>query len=302
MVNEIVYKIRVNRPCYLYIDDEQITTLEESKIVQISLPEGEYIRRVVAIDNPKVFNESIVSLFKYARVDDIYLDTCDMDLIKYKALLKGQLVMGDLVYKYLNDNNVSVVGLVNKELEELIIPSQIYVGDDSYDVTEIGVVAFERCHSIKSIKFSDSVKYIRDSAFFNCNGLTHVDIPNNIIHIGDSAFGLCWNLKSINLGKSVTTIGAGAFVRTSLEHVVFPEGVKHFGAQIFEACTDLISITIPKTIERIEILNSYLNPCSISTIIYGGTKQQWELLDKDNDWMKNTKLNVVHCLDGDVMI
>lgn len=299
-MSEVLYKIRVNRPCRLFIDDAEIMTLEQSKIVQISLPEGEYIRKVVAVDNSKVFNESIITLIKYARVEDIHLDTSDMDLIKYKALLKGEFIAGDLVYKYLNDNNVSVVKNINKELEELIIPSQICVGDDSYNVTEIGEEAFMYCHSIKSVKIPDSVKVLRNSAFHNCNGLTHIDIPNNVIQIGDGVFSVCGLLKSITLGKSVSTIGRGAFSSTRLENLIFPEGVKQIGLAVFEACTDLISIAIPRTVERIERLTGYNNPCSISSIVYGGTKEQWAQLDKDIHWKMNTKLKVIHCLDGDI--
>ena len=50
-MNEVIYKIRVNRPCRLFIDDEEMMILDENKLTKITLPEGEYLRKVVAIDN-----------------------------------------------------------------------------------------------------------------------------------------------------------------------------------------------------------------------------------------------------------
>lgn len=58
----VVYKLKVDRKCRLLIDGEEIQILEPSQLVKIPLPSGEYIRRVVAIDDDTVFDESVIVL------------------------------------------------------------------------------------------------------------------------------------------------------------------------------------------------------------------------------------------------
>ena len=50
----VTYKVRVNRPCRLYIDDEEVAILDELRLTKFELPEGEYLRRVVAMVFPIV--------------------------------------------------------------------------------------------------------------------------------------------------------------------------------------------------------------------------------------------------------
>ena len=45
-MNEVIYKIRVNRPCRLFIDDEEMMILDENRLTKITLPEDEYLRKV----------------------------------------------------------------------------------------------------------------------------------------------------------------------------------------------------------------------------------------------------------------
>ena len=58
----VIYKIKVNRKCRLLIDDEEIQIIESSQLVKLPLPVGEYIRKVVAIDDETVFDEAPIVL------------------------------------------------------------------------------------------------------------------------------------------------------------------------------------------------------------------------------------------------
>ena len=62
-MNEVIYKIRVNRPCRLFIDDEEVMILDEDRLTKLTLPEGEYLRKVVAIDNKTIYDEAEIVLF-----------------------------------------------------------------------------------------------------------------------------------------------------------------------------------------------------------------------------------------------
>lgn len=58
----VLYKIKVDRRCLLLIDDEEILIIESSQLVKLPLPAGEYIRKVVAIDDENVFDEAAIVL------------------------------------------------------------------------------------------------------------------------------------------------------------------------------------------------------------------------------------------------
>lgn len=55
---KVYYKIKVNRDCRLYIDDEEIESLMANKVSKIPLPKGEYIRKVVYVENDQIFDEA----------------------------------------------------------------------------------------------------------------------------------------------------------------------------------------------------------------------------------------------------
>jgi hypothetical protein len=299
-MNEIIYKIRVNRPCRLFIDDEELMVLEESKLTKITLFEGEYLRKVVALDNDKVYNESILTLINHSKVEDVRLDLNDIKELKLDALKKGELQVGDLMYKYLDEKSVSVVKNVNEELEELIIPSYINVAEDSYNVTEIGEEAFKYCHSIKSVSIPNTITTIRRGAFWNCNGFTLINIPYSVEIIEEEAFNTCANLSSITLERNLISIGKSAFTLTRLQALTIPHGVKYIGPYVINGCGFITSITLPNTIEKLPALSSYWQPCSLSKIIFKGTKNEWEHLKKDDKWWCYTKIKLIHCIDGDI--
>ena len=54
------------------IDDEEIQVIEPSILVKITLPIGEYIRKVIAIDDDTVFDEAAIVL-EHDKVDIISL-------------------------------------------------------------------------------------------------------------------------------------------------------------------------------------------------------------------------------------
>lgn len=69
----VLYKIKVDRRCRLIIDDEEILVLDASKLTKVPLPKGEYIRKVVDIENDKNFNEDVLVL-EHERAELIRLD------------------------------------------------------------------------------------------------------------------------------------------------------------------------------------------------------------------------------------
>ena len=279
-MSEVIYKIRVNRPCRLFIDEEELMTLKENELTKITLPEGEYLRKVVAEDDTTIFDEEVISLF-HPKVDDIALDAISLEEAKRNAL-PDEFFQGDLCFKPTKDR-LSVVVVDTKEYVDTInIPDQIKYAGHVYPVIR---VQLSRQFDLKSITISDGVKRI---IIDNCSSLTSIIIPNSLTWIGNRAFEGCTSLKSITIPNSVTCIGERAFYY----------------------CTSLASVTIPNSVT--EILDSAFADCdSLTAIDYTGTKEQWEAINKGRVdfsgdyreyWKEDSNIRVVHCTDGDIKL
>ena len=121
-------------------------------------------------------------------------------------------ILGELMYRASeNSSGVTVCGLVNEDITEIHIPSQIQYGKYTYEVASIGWRAFYGCESLTSITIPNSVTSIGYWAFYKCSGLTSITIPNSVTSIGDWAFSNCSSLKSIKIPKALTNIGPNAF-------------------------------------------------------------------------------------------
>ena len=56
----VFYKVKVDRKCRLIIDDEEILVLEAKKLTKVPLPKGEYIRKVVDIEDDGNYKEDVL--------------------------------------------------------------------------------------------------------------------------------------------------------------------------------------------------------------------------------------------------
>lgn len=113
--------------------------------------------------------------------------------------------------------------------------------------------------------------------FSDCTSLTGVIIPEGVTEIDDHAFEGCTSLSSVIIPSSVTKIGKFAFAR----------------------CISLTTISIPGNVADIEVC-AFVCCTSLKEIRYGGTKEQWETVEKGDFWYKNTYVQKVFCSDDTV--
>ena len=80
---------------------------------------------------------------------------------------------------------------------------------------------------------------------------------------------------------------------------IFGNSVASIGSWAFGECKSLINITIPDSVKNIEV--SVFSGCiSLKSIIFNGTKVQWNTINKDFLWNDGIDDITVHCTDGDI--
>lgn len=148
---------------------------------------------------------------------------------------------------------------------DIVIPTDIGFSHANYDVTSIGVRAFEYSN-ITSVSIPKSVVSIGTSAFLGCP-FTSIDIPNTVTAIGAYTFAGCPNLKSVILPNSLETIEGGLFSNCrNLESVKIPNTVTSIRHSAFQYCCNLESIIIPSSVNSIGI--SAFSECKALKDIY----------------------------------
>lgn len=148
-------------------------------------------------------------------------------------------------YDITSDSTVSVTyeGSTEYEYEgDIIIPEKATFNNKTYQVTEIGSLAFLGCN-IGTISIPNNIIAIREGAFTS-SSLDSIDIGSGVLTIEPSAFIYC-TLGYINIPDNVTRIGHNAFYASfGLETVIFGNGVTQIEQSTFRKCNHLVSLKL----------------------------------------------------------
>jgi len=142
--------------------------------------------------------------------------------------------------------------------------------------------------SIKKVTIVEGVTSVGASAFTDCHSLTEVVLPDSVTSIGDLAFTYCKALPAIVLPKNLRSIKESVFWGcTALTEIVIPDGVATVGNAAFLECENLTRVVIPDSVTTIE--KSAFSSCQkLESIIYCGSEEQWNSVEKGIDWDRNT--------------
>lgn len=315
----VTYKVRVNRPCRLFIDDEEVAILDELRLTKFELPEGEYLRRVVAIDNCTIFHETVIRLDGSSKIDIIELDITKLHEIKYRIVPKEIFKVDNLYYKVKDDCSLEITYSVDDRYKftEIQIPSFVTYMGYQFAVTSIGDDAFSG-KNLQRISIPNSIEYISDSAFFLC-----YMIKKNILYdkelTDDNRFYGCTLIdeeidgmlikdntiistreellpKSITIPGHIKKIGDGVFSRVELESVIVSYGVEVLGDIAFSGGTK--EIFLPKSIKSIGEL-AFGGPRSIK-ITFDCYSHELEKIEMIAVWDDMVSSKFVKCLDREV--
>ncbi|MBQ2729953.1 MAG: leucine-rich repeat protein [Clostridia bacterium] len=126
-----------------------------------------------------------------------------------------------------------------------------------------------------TIPRDERITNIGSYAFSECYGLTDVVISGNITTLSDYSFADCYNLKKVTLLDGVSSIGQYAFREAGIETLRLTSSVK--------------------SIERAAFYK-----CSISTVYFEGTPEEWTKIAVGTSNDAIFKANIVFVGNGDI--
>ena len=163
--------------------------------------------------------------------------------------------INNIYYLPTSDNEVAVSykdSKYNSYTDEVVIPSEILVGNKTYNVTSIGENAFYDCNELYSVKMPNSIISIESGAFNSCDNLVSIDLSKSITFIGSSAFANCQSLPSIIISEGLIDLKSQAFYNCqALTTITLPNSLKIIEESVFSRCTSLSSINLPNSLESI---------------------------------------------------
>ncbi len=139
------------------------------------------------------------------------------------------------------------------------IPSSVKIGNNIYNVVQIGANAFYKCSELTNINLPNTITTIENSAFYGCSNLTCISIPSSVKKIFGDAFWLT-SIKSVyitdlkkwcniefqdNSAAQPLCLGADLFLNNEkVVDLMLPEGIRmNFAA--FYGCKSIESVTFP---------------------------------------------------------
>ena len=216
-----------------------------------------------------------------------------------------------------------------KQLTSICIPS---------GVLSIGNGAFWGCEKLIEVILSEGLQTICNNAFTNCTALPYVVIPASVTEIEPDAFPLYWGLKIyakvaeeprgwqanwISDTDGVVWNFKEFYIDTQgIRYVILNDntaivsgytdaagdiviGLDDYNVTRIQAyalynCNTVESIKIPKSVTDIG-RNAFDFCWSLTEIHFDGTVEEWNAVEKEDDWNIGTPGNlVIICSDGNV--
>lgn len=166
--------------------------------------------------------------------------------------------------------------------KEIVIPSNVYIDNVKYTITNVGEKAFAQCSGLTSINIPSTVIYIGEDAFSNCKGLKSIELSEGLLSIGEEAFQYCTGLTNILIPSTVTNISGWAFYSCTYINIEIDNSKDNVkvGDNAFGACKsvkylkgDYAAVDATKTGLTFKILTdstaevSKVNSTSVDTVI-----------------------------------
>ena len=215
-----------------------------------------------------------LELFKGAFDDSIGTKT----KLENKPYIGYSLTEGKLVYTVVPPKDLVIEGPADNEIWYTSSDGNI-VNPYNTDVFGANIVSNTYENGKGVITFDGEVTSIGDMAFDGCFSLASFVIPNSVTSIGIQSFNGCSSLTSIVIGNGVTSIGDYAF----------------------SYCYNSTSITIPNSVTSIGN-NAFFSCSGLNSITFEGTMEEWNSIEKGENWGGTVPATYVQCSDGQVAL
>ena len=189
-------------------------------------------------------------------------------------------------------------------LETVVLPEGL---------TNLDLYMFEGCSKLKNITIPSTITYIADRPFWDCYALENVYISDleaycKIVYdnsFRDScAMGFAKHLYlngeliiNLVIPDTVTKIPAHAFSSVDIQTVVIPDSVVSIGEYAFSDCSSLTSVTLPESVTT--FASGIFHSCTaLTNITFEGTVEEWNAINKGENWDYNADNYAVYCTDG----
>lgn len=174
-----------------------------------------------------------------------------------------------IYYNILTSSTVEVaVGPAGAYTGVITVPATVTFGSNTYDVTSVGVSAFENCVGLTTVTLPESIENISNFAMRGCSDLTSVTIPNVTITFGTNILENCTSLVTFNVPRYMTAIPVAFFKGcTSLQSITTTNSLVSILWSAFEGCTALTSdnFDIPGSVQAISY-NAFKNCTGLTQV------------------------------------
>ncbi len=197
-----------------------------------------------------------------AYAHDIEVANADGVTIYYNYLRTNSVIHLEVTYQGSSASDYSYEYYGN-----IVIPEYVTFEGNSYQVTNIGMRAFQDCTGLASITLPKSVKYFGSWAFSGCTGLSAVyisdlttwcntffnTIDSNPLYYAHRLFVDGTEVKNLILPSGFANFGSYTFAGCSaLTSLVIPSTLLVISHEMFYGCSGLTSISIPSNVVNIE--------------------------------------------------
>ena len=202
---------------------------QDTKIAgEVVIPAG-----VTSIESRAFFNLTGVSQFQVLATtpptleDKLVFDyvkapisvPCGYGLVYRKAniwkdlnLSTCEVLIDNLYYMPVGDNEAHIIGYDNKPAGTLTIPGSVVIGSKTRTVTTLADSLFFDCKEISSVIFNEGLESIGERAFVRCGLTGTIVLPSTLTTIGERAFSYCDNVeKYLIQAMTPPALGANAF-------------------------------------------------------------------------------------------
>ena len=171
-------------------------------------------------DDESYYDERLSQLDTVSSGDWLYLKQADgtLALERYQGMATDVIVPATL--DGLPVTAVDSYCFPQDSMHSILVPES---------VTTLAVDAF-LFSPVETVKLSEGLQTIGDTAFFGCEGLTALEIPSTVTSIGLGAFQGCYQLSEITIPEGITALADNLLCDcTALTRLELPASVLAIG-------------------------------------------------------------------------